>query len=71
MFQLFDLKNDSVNLRSPSPDVDGVSNSSYMYGNFRTDGQPKVDRSLPSIDDLAGVSPPERKRKKYKKFLEK
>jgi len=42
-----------------------------MYGNFRTDGQPKVDRSLPSIDDLAGVSPPERKRKKYKKFLEK
>ena len=51
--------------------VDGVSNSPYMYGNFRTDGQPKADRSPPSIDDLAGVSPPGRKRKKYKKFLEK
>ena len=41
-----------------------------MYGNFRTDGQPKVDRSLPSIDDLAGVRPPGRKRKKYKKTIQ-
>ena len=44
-------KDDSVNLRSPSPDVDGVSNSPYTSSNLRTDGQPKFDRCLPSIDD--------------------
>ena len=43
--------NDSVNLRSSSPDVDGVSDSPYTSSNLRTDGQPKVGRGLPSIDN--------------------
>ena len=55
--------NDSVNLRSPSPVldersrrslrccVDGVSDSPYTSSNLRTDGQPKVGRGLPSIDN--------------------
>lgn len=51
MFQLFDLKNDSVNLRSPSPDVDGVSNFPYTSSNLRANRQPKIGRGLPSIDD--------------------
>lgn len=42
---------DSVNLRSPSPDVDGVSSSTYTSGDLQTDGQPKVNRGFPSIDD--------------------
>lgn len=57
-----------MNLRSPSlsvsesgneelcselsPDVDGVSDSPYTSSNLRTDGQPKVGRGLPSIDDI-------------------
>ena len=44
---------DSVNLCSPSPDVDGVSDSPYMSSNHQTDGQPEVGRGLPSIDDMA------------------
>lgn len=40
-----------VNLCSPSPDVYGVSDSPYTSSNLRTDGQPKVGRGLPSIDD--------------------
>ena len=40
-----------MNLRSPSPDVDWVSDSPYTSSNLRTDGQPKVGRGLPSIDD--------------------
>ena len=44
---------DSVNLRSPSPDVDGVSDSPYTSSNLITDGQPKVGRGLTSIDDEA------------------
>ena len=59
-------KDDSVNLRSPScalrsgneeqrselsPDVDGVSDSPYTSSNLITDGQPKVGRGLPSIDE--------------------
>ena len=57
--------NDSVNLRSPSPDVDGVSDSTYTSSNLRTDGQPlksgndsgkagelsEVDRGLPSNNE--------------------
>lgn len=42
---------DSVNLRSPSPDVDWISDSPYTFSNLRTDGQTKVGRGLPSIDD--------------------
>ena len=42
---------DSVNLRSPSPDVDEVSGSPYTSSNLRTDGQPEIGRNLPSIDD--------------------
>ena len=45
--------NDSVNLRSPSPDVDGVSASPCTSSDLRTDGQPEVGRGLPSIDDIA------------------
>ena len=59
-----EIQNDSVNLRSPSPVlderskrslrccVDGVSDSPCMSSNLRTDGQPKVGRGLPSIDDI-------------------
>lgn len=52
--ELKNKKYDSVNLRSPSPDVDGVSDSPYMSSNLRTDGQPKVGRGFPSIDDGGG-----------------
>lgn len=48
------VEDDSVNLRSPSSDVDGVSDSTYMSSNLRTDGQPGVDRSLSSNDDSGG-----------------
>lgn len=65
MFQLFDLKNDSVNLRSPSPDVDGVSNSPC---NLRTNRQQEVGRGLPSIDD---TETPARPKKEGKKMEEK
>ena len=59
---------DSVNLCSPSPDVDGVSGSPYTSSNHQTDGQPncsgsdclqhsfpdsKPGRGLPSIDDTS------------------
>lgn len=47
-----EIQNDSVNLRSPSPDVDEVSDSPYTSSNLRTDGQPKVGRGLPSINDI-------------------
>ena len=59
-----EIQNDSVNLRSPSPVldersrrslrccVDEVSDSPYTSSNLRTDGQPKVGRGLPSIDDI-------------------
>ena len=40
------LDDDSVNLRSPSPDVDGVSDFPYTSSNLQTDGQPEVDRSF-------------------------
>ena len=46
-----DRFNDSVNLRSPSPDVDGVFDSPYTSSNHQTDGQPEVGRGLPSIDE--------------------
>ena len=42
---------DSVNLCSPSPDVDGVSGSTYTSSNHQTDGQPEAGRGLPSIDE--------------------
>lgn len=48
------LDDDSVNLRSPSPDVDGVSDFPYTSSNLQTDGQPEVGRGLPSIDELDG-----------------
>ena len=62
------LDNDSVNLRSPSPSpqgltnddevgvqsVDGVSDFPYTSSNLQTDGQPEVGRGLPSIDELDG-----------------
>lgn len=41
-----------MNLCSPSPDVDVVSDSPYTSSNIRTDGQPKVGRGLPSIDNM-------------------
>ena len=44
-------KDDSVNLRSPSPDTDGVSDSLHVSNNLKTDGQPEVGRGLPSFDD--------------------
>lgn len=44
-------RDDSVNLRSPSPDVDGVSNFPYTSSNLRANRQPKIGRGLPSIDD--------------------
>ena len=61
-----EIQNDSVNLRSPSPSpqgltsddevggqsVDEVSDSPYTSSNLRTDGQPKVGRGLPSINDI-------------------
>ena len=34
-----------------SPDVDGVSGSTYTSSNHQTDGQPEIGRGLPSIDD--------------------
>ena len=43
--------NDSVNLCSPSPDVDWVSGSQYTSSNHQTDGQPKIGHGFPSIDD--------------------
>ena len=43
---------DSVNLCSPSPDVDGVSDSTYTSSNLRTDVQPEVGRGLPSNDEV-------------------
>lgn len=42
---------DSVNLRSPSPDVEGVSDSTYTSSNLITDEQPEIGRGLTSIDD--------------------
>ena len=45
-------QNDSVNLCSPSPDVDGVSDSPYTSSKLQTDGQPEVGRGLPSNDDI-------------------
>ena len=63
---------DSVNLRSPSlsvsesgneelcselsPDMDVISGSPYTSSNLKTDGQPKVGRGLPSIDDSSAGS---------------
>ena len=59
-----EIQNDSVNLRSLSPVldersrrslrccVDEVSDSPYTSSNLRTDGQPKVGRGLPSINDI-------------------
>ena len=41
----------SVNLRSPSPAVDGVYDSTYAFSSLLTDGQPEIGRGLPSIDD--------------------
>ena len=46
------IEADSVNLRSPSPDVDGVYDSTYTFSNLQTDGQPEIGRGLPSIDDI-------------------
>ena len=57
--------NDSVNLRSPSPSpqglanddevgvqsVDGVSDSTHTSNYLETDGQRKIDRGFPPIDD--------------------
>ena len=43
--------NDSVNLRSPSQDVDGVSDSTHTSNYLETDGQRKIDRGFPPIDD--------------------
>lgn len=64
-----DRLDDSVNLCSPTPDVDGVSDSSYTSSKLRIDGQPlkssnesgkagelsKVGRGLSSIDDWLSV----------------
>ena len=46
---------DSVNLRSPSPDVYGVSNSPYTSSKLQTDRQPKVGCGLPSIDNTSDI----------------
>lgn len=51
-FESESVNDDSVKLCSPSPDVDGVSDSPYTSSNHQTDGQPKAGRGLPSIDDL-------------------
>lgn len=64
-----DRLDDSVNLCSPTPDVDGVSDSSYTSSKLRIDRQPlkssnesgkagelsKVGRGLSSIDDWLSV----------------
>ena len=50
-FEKLGVINDSVNLCSPSPDVDGVSDSPYTSSNHQTDGQPKIGHGFPSIDD--------------------
>lgn len=50
-FEKLGVINDSVNLCSPSPDVDGVSNFPYTSSNLRANRQPKIGRGLPSIDD--------------------
>ena len=50
-FEKLGIINDSVNLCSPSPDVDGVSGSQYTSSNHQTDGQPKIGHGFPSIDD--------------------
>ena len=42
---------DSVNLRSPSPDVDGVSDFLYTSNYLKSDGQRKIERSFPSTDE--------------------
>lgn len=51
-FESESVNDDSVKLCSPSPDVDGVSDSTYTSSNHQTDGQPKAGHGLPSIDDL-------------------
>lgn len=51
-FESESVNDDSVKLCSPSPDVDGVSDSPYTSSNHQTDRQPKAGRGLPSIDDL-------------------
>lgn len=49
--------NDSVNLRSSSPDVDGVSDSPYTSNYLMTDGQlKKLAAVSPSIDDIRKIS---------------
>lgn len=50
-FESESVNDDSVKLCSPSPDVDGVSDSPYTSNNLRTDGKPKVGRGLPSNDE--------------------
>lgn len=67
--------NDSVNLHSPSSDVDGVSNSPYTSNNLRTDGQPEAGRGLPPIDDREYPERPIREKGtkkvfKYKKLYQ-
>lgn len=48
--------NDSASMRSPEPDVDGVSDSPYMSNYLMTDGQlKKLAAVSPSIDDVTQV----------------
>ena len=44
---------DSVNLRSPSPNVDGVSDSPYTFATIMSDGQLEVFR----VGLLAAILP--------------
>lgn len=63
---------DSVNLRSPSPDVDVVSNFPYTSSNLRANRQPKIGRGLPSIDDgrKAGEANRTTQKKRWKEYPE-
>ena len=47
---------DNSEQSSSLPDTDGVPNSTYVSGNLKTDGQPEVDRGLPSFDDTSKES---------------
>lgn len=45
------IENDAANIRSLAADVDGVSGSTYASDYLEVNGQQKVDRGFPSIDE--------------------
>lgn len=45
------IENDAANIRSLAADVDGVSGSPYASDYLEVNGQQKVDRGFPSIDE--------------------